>query len=82
MSSNFLDSIQHAKRAYSKFQEPVCKKWNLTQKELDILGDAVEEILLKLGYIKPGQDLSDADLKFLLGIGHILDAWFCKTEEG
>ena len=37
MSSNFLDSVQHAKRAYSKFQEPVCKKWNLTQKELDIL---------------------------------------------
>ena len=37
MSSNYLDSIQHAKRAYSKFQEPVCKQWNLTQKELDIL---------------------------------------------
>ena len=37
MSSNFLDSVQHAKRAYSKFQEPVCKQWNLTQKELDIL---------------------------------------------
>ena len=43
---------------------------------------AVEEILLTMGYIKPGQDLSDADLKFLLGIGHILDAWFCKGEEG
>ena len=37
MNSNFLDSVQHAKRAYSKFQEPVCKQWNLTQKELDIL---------------------------------------------
>lgn len=44
--------------------------------------DAVEEILLKMGYIKPGQDLSDADLQFLLGVGQILDAWFCKGEEG
>ena len=44
--------------------------------------DAVEEILVKMGYIKPGQDLSDADLQFLLGVGQILDAWFCKGEEG
>lgn len=44
--------------------------------------DAVEEILVSLGYISPGQDLSDADLQFLLGVGQILDAWFCKGEEG
>ena len=44
--------------------------------------DAVEEILVSMGYIKPGQDLSDADLQFLLGVGQILDAWFCKGEEG
>ena len=37
MNGNFLDSVQHAKRAYSKYQEPVCRQWNLTQKELDIL---------------------------------------------
>lgn len=43
--------------------------------------EAVEEILLKLGYIKPGQDLTDADLQFLLGVGQILDAWFCEGEE-
>ena len=37
MNGNFLDSVQHAKRAYSKYQEPVCRQWNLTQKELEIL---------------------------------------------
>ena len=42
---------------------------------------AVEDILLQLGYIKPGQDLTDADLQFLLGVGQILDAWFCEGEE-
>ena len=43
--------------------------------------NAVEEILLKLGYIKPGQDLSDADLQFLIGVGQILHAWFGEGEE-
>lgn len=42
---------------------------------------AVEEILLQLGYIKPGQDLTDADLQFLLGVGQILDAWFSEGKE-
>ena len=37
MKSDYLDSIQHAKRAYSRVLEPVCKQWELTQKELDIL---------------------------------------------
>lgn len=42
---------------------------------------AVEEILIQLGYIQPGDDLTDADLQFLLGIGQILEAWFSKSEE-
>lgn len=42
---------------------------------------AVEEILIQLGYIQPGDDLTDADLQFLLGIGQILEAWFRKSEE-
>ena len=44
--------------------------------------DAVEEILVSLGYIRPGQDLTDSDLQFLLGVGQILEAWFRKSEEG
>lgn len=42
---------------------------------------AVEDILIQLGFIRPGEDLSDADLQFLLGIGQILEAWFRKSEE-
>ena len=42
---------------------------------------AVEEILIQLGYIQPGDDLTDADLQFLLGLGQILEAWFRKSEE-
>ena len=43
---------------------------------------AVEAALVQLGFIRPGEDLSDTDLQFLFGIGQILEAWFCKSEEG
>lgn len=33
-------------------------------------------LLVKLGYIKPGEDLSDADLAFLSHLIGLLDAWF------
>lgn len=44
--------------------------------------DAVEEILVRLGFISPGEDLTDTDLQFLLGIGQILEAWFRQREKG
>ena len=42
---------------------------------------SVEAALVQLGFIRPGEDLSDADLKFLLGIGQILEAWFTRQRE-
>ena len=33
-------------------------------------------LLVKLGYIKPGEDLSDDDLAFLTHLIGLLDAWF------
>lgn len=35
-------------------------------------------LLVSLGYIKPGEDLSDRDLDFLSGIIKLLDAWFTE----
>lgn len=40
--------------------------------------DAVEQALIQAGFIKPGQDLSDEDLKFLLSVGETIKAWFGK----
>lgn len=40
--------------------------------------DAVEQALIQAGFIKPGQDLSDEDLKFLLSVGETIKAWFEK----
>lgn len=44
--------------------------------------DALEQMLLQAGFIRPGEDLSDADLRFLLGVGEIVASWFCKGQEG
>lgn len=38
--------------------------------------EATNALLISLGYIKPGEDLSDRDLEFLSGIIKLLDAWF------
>ena len=35
-------------------------------------------LLVSLGYIQPGEDLSDRDLKFLSGVIEILDSWFAE----
>jgi transcriptional regulator with XRE-family HTH domain len=41
-----------------------------------ILLDETNDLLVELGYIRKGQQLSDADLAFLTHISGLLDAWF------
>lgn len=38
--------------------------------------EKTDQLLVNLGYIKPGEQLSDRDLQFLAGIINLLDAWF------
>lgn len=38
--------------------------------------EEVADALVSAGFIKRGQDLSDADLKFLVSVGEMLRAWF------
>lgn len=38
----------------------------------------LEKALIDLGFIQPGEDLSESDLRFLLSIGDILRAWFAE----
>lgn len=63
--------------------EPFPKKAKTPAPEEPEAGDHVtlEEtnaLLVSLGYIKPGEDLSDRDLDFLSGIIKLLDAWFAE----
>lgn len=38
------------------------------------------EALVQSGYVAPGKDLTDADLRFLLAVGDIIHAWFASRE--
>lgn len=42
--------------------------------------DTTNEFLVEMGYIRPGEDLSDADLAFLTHIGGLMDAWFSRKD--
>ena len=37
MDINYFDSTQRAKKEYARVLEPVCRKWDLTRCEVDIL---------------------------------------------
>lgn len=45
-----------------------------TRREVSV--DEVEQALVASGFIKPGQDLSDDDLRFLISVGEMLRSWF------
>lgn len=38
--------------------------------------EEVEAMLIDKGFIRPGEDLSDADLRFLISVGEMISAWF------
>ena len=40
--------------------------------------DESNDLLVAMGYIQPGEQLSDEDLAFLTHIGGLLDAWFAR----
>lgn len=42
--------------------------------------DTTNDFLVEMGYIRPGEDLSDADLAFLTHIGGLMDAWFSRKD--
>lgn len=43
--------------------------------------EALEAMLIQAGFIRPGEDLSDDDLDFLLSVGRIVETWFRKRQK-
>lgn len=35
--TNYFDTMARAQKGYARLLEPICKKWNLTRNELDVL---------------------------------------------
>ena len=61
--------------------ERMCEKEKSPETtEVDSRGEMkmLEELLVKFGYIQPGQDISDRDAAFLSHWIGLLNAWFEK----
>ena len=43
--------------------------------------EALELMLVQAGFIRPGEDLTDDDLDFLLSVGRIVETWFRKRQK-
>jgi transcriptional regulator with XRE-family HTH domain len=65
VSADYLLGIE---KGPSDTEEPISK-------------EAVSEVLIQNGFIKPGQDLSDKDLDFLIHYLDVLGLWFDKSKE-
>lgn len=37
-------------------------------------------VLIEMGFVEPGKDLTDADLRFLISVGNIIRAWFAERK--
>lgn len=67
---NYFDILGQSQKAYSKQLEPVCKKWNLTRSEMDVLlflynnpgFDRAADIVTRRGMAKSHVSLSVANL--------------------
>lgn len=42
--------------------------------------ERLEALLIELGFIKQGDDLTDSDLRFLISVGEIVRAWFAERK--
>ena len=71
MKYNFFDVMSRAQRVYSQMTEPICRKWELTRNELDVMlflannpeMDRAADIVAKRGLSKSHVSMSIASLE-------------------
>lgn len=71
MQFNYFDTMTRAQKGYSRLLDPICKKWELTRNELDVLlflannpgQDRAVDIVNNRGMSKSHVSLSIADLE-------------------
>ncbi len=69
--AEYFDSLGKSQKVYTKFQEPVCRKWEVTRNELDVLlflynnpeYDRAADIVSRRGIAKSHVSLSVANLE-------------------
>lgn len=71
MQFNYFDTMARAQKGYARLMDPICKKWNLTRNELDVLlflannpeQDRAVDIVNNRGMSKSHVSLSIANLE-------------------
>lgn len=82
--ANYFDVLGKSQKAYARQLEPVCKKWNLTRNELDVIlflynnpdFDRASDIVSRRGIAKSHVSMSVASLE---GRG-LLEKHFSETD--
>ena len=70
-AGSYFDSMNQIKKAYSRLLEPICRKWDLTRNELDVMlflhnnpeYDRAVDIVTRRGMAKSHVSLSVANLE-------------------
>ena len=83
-STDYFAIVSKSRKAYAKFLEPVCKKWELTRNELDVMlflnnnpeYNRASDIVLHRGMVKSHVSMSVASLE---GQG-LLERSFSETD--
>ncbi len=71
MEFNYFDTMARAQKGYARLLDPICRKWNLTRNELDVLlflannpeYDRAVDVVQRRGMSKSHVSLSVADLE-------------------
>lgn len=66
-----------AVKAYHAMHDDTIKE-SSSAKAKELTVDEVVRALTAVGFIKPGQDLSDEDLRFLMSLADAVESWFAN----
>lgn len=67
-----LDDLEETKKASAPSEDD-------TEAKLDPY--SFYEALIQMGFVEAGEDLTDADLRFLLAVGEAIRAWFADCKQ-
>ena len=67
-----LDDLEETKKASAPSEDD-------TEAKVDPY--SLYEALIQMGFVEAGEDLTDADLRFLLAVGEAIRAWFAERKQ-
>ena len=73
------DILLETGQGQSKKQSPPAPEQGAQEGKVSV--DEVVRAFVAAGLVSPGQDLTDADLRFLMGVIDLIDLWFANRNQ-